>query len=132
MPLSRTSIDELRRRGLRLPDAPSFPTDHRAYPSGYLVMKPISVQGNSLPSLRRDYENGHSLDDTDTPVPVIWSASGRWHVSVWDWAPGPGPGDFVKEFASEAAAIHFIVQYFFCETLEFLARLAAENQSSPS
>lgn len=128
MLLSITSINRLRNLGLQLADEPFFSHDHTAYPSGYLVMKPTSVQGNSLPSLRKGYEDGHTFNDTDAPVPVIWNASGRWHVSVWDWAPGPGPGDFVKEFVDEATAIHFIIQYFFDETPEFSARRAHERQ----
>jgi hypothetical protein len=35
----------------------------------------------------------------------------------------------MKEFADEAAAVHFIVQYFFHETPEFSARLAHSRQS---
>jgi hypothetical protein len=49
--LSNGSINRLRNLGLQLPSEPFFSPDHRAYPSGYLMMKPISVQGNSLASL---------------------------------------------------------------------------------
>lgn len=131
MLLSSDSINRLRNLGLKLPDEPFFSPDHRAYPSGYLIMKPISVQGNSLVSIRNGYEAGHTRDDTNAPVPTIWHASDCWRVSVWDWVPGPGPGDFVKQFADEDAAIDFIVQYFFGETPEFSARLAHEDQRRP-
>ncbi|MDY7807334.1 hypothetical protein [Burkholderia stagnalis] len=129
MLLSSTSIDGLRNLGLCLSDEPSFAPDHRAYPSGYLVIKPASVQGNALPGFRGGFRNGHVLDETDAPAPVIWNSSGRWRVAVQLFAPGPGPGDFVKEFADEAEAVHFIVQYFFHETPEFSARLAYDRKS---
>ncbi|MFL9862210.1 hypothetical protein PQR72_41935, partial [Paraburkholderia madseniana] len=131
MLLSISSINRLRNLGLQLPNEPFFSPDHRAYPSGYLVMKPTSVRGNSLPSLRNAYKDGHTRDDTDAPVPVVWHASDGWYVSVWDWAPGPGPGDFVKHFVDEDAAINFIEQYFFQKTPEFSARLAYEDQQKP-
>lgn len=94
-------------------------------------MKPVGVQGNWLASLRNAYKNGHIRNDTDAPVPKVWHASDHWCVSVWDWAPGPGPGDFVKQFADENAAIDFIVQYFFGRTPEFAARRAHEDQRRP-
>ncbi len=128
MLLSSDSINRLRDLGLKLPDEPFFSPDHGAYPSGYLIMKPTSVQGNSLASLRNAYKNGHTRDDTDAPVPTVWNASDRWNVSVWDWTPGPGPGDFVRQFADEDAVIDFIVQYFFGTTPEFSARLAHDDQ----
>ena len=126
--LSITSIEKLRSLGLLLPDEPFFPGNHCAYPRGYLVMKPIDVQGNSLPSLRKCYDAGYTFDDTDMPVPVVWYAPDGWRVSVWDWVPGPGPGDFVRAFANEAAAVQFVVEYFFHETPEFSVRLAYESQ----
>ncbi|WP_080437162.1 CPCC family cysteine-rich protein [Burkholderia ubonensis] len=128
MLLSSDSINRLRKLGLQLPSEPFFSPDHRAYPSGYLIMKPINVEGNSLASLSNAYKDGHTRDDTDAPVPTVWHASDRWNVSVWDWTPGPGPGDFVKQFADEDAAIDFIVHYFFGKTPEFSARLAHDNQ----
>jgi hypothetical protein len=128
MLLSINSINRLRCLGLQLPGEPFFSPDHRAYPSGYLVIKPTGVSGNSLPSLPNAYKGGHTRNDTDAPVPVVWHAADRWCVSVWDWAPGPGPGDFVKQFTDEDAAIQFIVQYFFDKTPEFSARLAHEDQ----
>ncbi|WP_157652006.1 hypothetical protein [Burkholderia ubonensis] len=131
MLLSINSINRLRSLGLHLLGEPFFSPDHRAYPSGYLVVKPISVQGNWIPSFRNDFENGHASTDTDAPVPVVWHAIDRWWVSVRDWVPGPGPGDFVKDFVDEDAAIDFIVQYFFHDTPEFSARLAHENQRKP-
>lgn len=131
MLLSIASIDKLRSLGLQLTDEPFFSSDHYTYPSGYLVTKPIDVHGNSLPSLRKAYEAGHMLDETDAPTPVIWHASDSWRVSVRDWAPGLGPGDFVKSFVSEADAIQFVTQYFFSETPEFSERLAHEYQQRP-
>ena len=128
MRLSIVSIDKLRNLGLRLSDEPSFGADHLAYPLGYTVMKPIGVGGNSVPSLRQCYEAGYTPDDSDAPVPVVWNNGESWCVCVRDWVPGPGPGDFLKKFVDEAAAVQFIVQYFFDETREFTELLAHENQ----
>jgi hypothetical protein len=36
-----------------------------------------------------------------------------WTFRVWDWCPGPGPGDFEKRYRSLAEAIDAVLEYYF-------------------
>ena len=39
--------------------------------------------------------------------------AGDWNISVWEWVPGPGPGDFTKKLASLDEVLANILSYFF-------------------
>ena len=36
-----------------------------------------------------------------------------WAFRVWDWCPGPGPGDFENRYSTLAEAIDAVLEYYF-------------------
>ena len=114
MTLSKASIQKIRESGLFIDDNPDFVETHVAYPNGYIVIKPSSINGNCLP----DYEAWYNDHDgkekmSDAPRIVIYPRSELWHVTVSDYVPGPGPGDFDIHFNSEEEAVDNILNYYF-------------------
>lgn len=59
----------------------------------------------------RDDEGNDQL--THMPSPKLWGETGNWNISVWEWVPGPGPGDFTKKHMSLEEALESILSYFF-------------------
>ena len=97
--LADESITRIRNEGFIISSNPFFGPNH-VMPNGYFVFREKGIVGNSL----RDYEahftdeNGNKLI-TDGPAPIIYSNNKNgWSVTVHDYAPGPGPGDFTSSF----------------------------------
>jgi hypothetical protein len=99
-------LDRLRGAGL-LVSGPFVP-DHVAFPDGMLVAKPASVAGHSLPGLAE--ASGGLLD---APILYLHSDGGKWYVTSHDYVPGPGPGDFVNEWATAEEAVADILDFYF-------------------
>ena len=89
--------------------------------------------GRSAVNSIDDYEvhfKDHNGDDrvTDVPSPVIYAkVDGSWSVKVWEYRPGPGPGDFDMEFPSESAAVDDVIRYFFDDHPKFLEYKQADD-----
>ncbi len=60
---------------------------------------------------------------SDCPKVSIQFENDHFLVSVWDWVPGPGPGDFELKFDTEEEAVDMAFQYFFTKNKYFEERL---------
>jgi hypothetical protein len=114
----------LREKGLNISDTPDFPTGHVAYPNGYMVLKPASIGGNSIPGYESWFDNDAGEEELcDAPTVNIFFQNEKWYSEVSEGLGGIAPGDFKREFGSEKEMIEFIIKYFFDETDEFKARV---------
>lgn len=132
MRLSTNSINIIRARGLYISDTPCFAPNHIAYPNGYIVIKPVSAGGNRIEGYEGWFTNLSGEQElSDAPRTVIFSIEKSWSVSVSEYVPGPGPGDFEKIFSSEQKAISAIVEYYFGLSPEFQeSKKHHENKSA--
>ncbi len=60
-----------------------------------------------------DDSGNRIITETDLPILALLFESGKWRVDCSEFAPKPGPGDFLKEFIDEESAVHYILKYFF-------------------
>jgi len=81
------------------------------FANGYLIAKPKSIRGNS----RVNYETLFGQKDIicDAPCIQFYPKAEKWLVEVWEYMPGPGPGDFQEPFSSFDSAVSFILDYYF-------------------
>ncbi len=107
--LAQEHLDRLRNAGLLI-SSPYSPT-HAAFPDGVAVGKPTTVPGNSI----ENYRLGWGFDGTMLDAPLLWvhPYEGKWYVVVAEYAPGPGPGDFVDVWRTEQEAVDDILDFFF-------------------
>ena len=106
--------EKLQAKGLFGGPHPLFSSGHRSYPSGYSISLPESAGGNTLYDgevYTRD-DQGHD-QITRMPALKLWGEAGNWNISVWEWVPGPGPGDFTNKLRSLDDALAKIMSYFF-------------------
>jgi hypothetical protein len=106
-------IEDLRRSGLYIGEFPFFVSAHVSYPSGYLICLPENSGGNRLPGNEVYYLDDDRTDKTFMPTLTLWGEAGRWNIRVWEWTPGPGPGDFTKTLTSLDDVLEGILSYFF-------------------
>src|ERR1043165_4949872 len=99
------SLADLRNKGLVAIRV--FGPDHKAYPNGCWVGKPIDVSGTSHLGIERPIiqyfdEPGRIVDGpiTNAPVLTLYSLDEKYVVELHDCIPGPGPGDFMNEWAT--------------------------------
>lgn len=100
-------LDRLRAVGL-LVSEPYVP-NHIAFPDGVIIGKPNSVVGNCIAGM----ETHFGIDETivDAPCPRLHYSEGRWVVTVHEYVPGPGPGDFVNSWPTADEAVVDIIEY---------------------
>jgi len=98
-----------RLRAARLLVSAPYGPNHTAYPDGVAVGKPTAVPGNSTGKSRGLFGSV----EVDGPCPRLYYAGATWVVTVDEYIPGPGPGDFVNEWASAEDAVADILEYFF-------------------
>jgi hypothetical protein len=110
--LAAEFIEELRKNGLFLDDFPFFISNHANHPSGYTICLPESSGGNRLPG-DPSWLDEEGTEKSYMPPLWLWGETGSWNVQVWAWTPGPGPGDFKKNFASLDDVLKCILSYFF-------------------
>lgn len=100
------------------------------YPDMLLLSKKPGTEGNVLPGYKSSpvvvtdekmnvIENVYS----DCPHVSVRLNNNNFIVSVWDWVPGPGPGDFETVFTKEDAAMEEVKSYFFGNNSNFKKRL---------
>lgn len=106
-------IEKLRNNGLYLDDFPSFVSSHKVYPSGYSICLPEASGGNRLPGEAVYWIDDEGNEKTYMPILTLWGEAGVWHIRVWAWTPGPGPGDFHKTLTSLDDVLTNILSYFF-------------------
>jgi hypothetical protein len=106
------------------------------------VLKPIGLVGNAIeawkdsPAIRHRAKGKRKADlyYSDCPMVNIYYSKNKFgmkelfKVEQWEWAPGPGPGDFLKGFNTVSETVEFIRNYFFEENDLFLKRKNFEEQ----
>ncbi|MCW7542015.1 hypothetical protein OOT46_29900 [Aquabacterium sp. A7-Y] len=129
MKLSTGTIEAIRALGLYIADTPDFEADHCAFPDGYVVSKPKTVGGNSIPNYEV-WTKGPAGDDIecDAPGVFVFGKEGIWHCAVSLYAPGPGPGEFCRAATGEAGVIAELRHYYFGPSEDF--RMLLEYCSS--
>ncbi len=132
MKVPEDCLDRLRAAGL-LVSEPYVP-NHVGWPDGVAVGKPNTVPGNCLPGSKGLW--GSTGQVVDAPCPRLHFApeTGEWVVTVHEYIPGPGPGDFVNSWGTPEEAVADILDYLLGDPArmrvkqldreEFLARLA--------
>lgn len=112
--LSEGAIIRMRERGVHVTDKPFFPEQHVAYPYGYIVIKPVAAGGNSIPGHISHFTDIKGTDShSDMPAIKLYKEGLNWKISVHEYAPGPGPGDFDLVCGMEDQAVNEILHYFF-------------------
>jgi len=125
-------LDRLRAAGLLVSD-PYIP-NHLAFPDGVIVGKPNDVPGNSIAGYEGHWGTTGRVVDAPSPRLHYDPAPGKWVVTVHEYIPGPGPGDFVNEWDTPEGAVADILDYLLGDPArmrvkqlareEFLAHLA--------
>lgn len=115
-------IERLQKAGLFVADP--MPSSH-VFPDGVLVGKPSNVQGNSIPG----YQTGYRMEDDhvefDAPYVWLYSIKDVWYVLAEEYSPGPGPGDFLDDWATADEAITDILDFFFGDSKRMQAKAEA-------
>lgn len=114
MLIKEEEVSILREKGLSVTQL--FPENH-VYSGGYSICKPIEVIGNSLPNYKLVF--GSENKETDAPCSVFFQSKGKYIFTVWEFIPGPGPGDFWKSFNTPQEAVEAILEYYFGHSKEF-------------
>jgi hypothetical protein len=99
------------------------------YGTKWLLLKQIGAGGNSikgwLSSPVISFTDKLLTQSTelrsDCALLQLQFNDGKFSVVCWNWVPGPGPGDFELEFATEQAAVDYALNYFFGENEYFEA-----------
>lgn len=120
--LSQNMINQLESKGLVL------------FIKNGLVMvgKPTSTDGNciegkvskpvtTLVSIEGEYTLRENDFETNAPILGIFIEENGFKVQVWQWVPGPGPGDFEKFVTNEDEVFAHTVNYFFEKNEHFEA-----------
>ena len=81
------------------------------YAGGYTIGKPASIAGNT----RRHCEHFFGSEEIlcNAPCANLYPKDGKWMFKIWEFVPGPGPGDFIEEFFSIVTAVDAIIDYYF-------------------
>lgn len=113
--LSKNNIKKIKSKGLKI----------KEHPDGELfISKPFGTQGNFLPNARKRVKlNRHFGDESDAPTMYIRFSDNKGVIEVWDYVPGPGPGDFTKEFNSSDEMTDFFIDYYFNKNPLFQAKI---------
>ncbi len=126
--LTRESIEALRAVGLHIGAEPFFDGNHVAYPNGYLVIKPTSTPGNHISGWEAWFTNCRGMQEqSDAPSVTVYLKDKVWQYEVWEYTPGPGPGDFRRCVSDERDLIERLKEYFFSENADFEALKTAQN-----
>ncbi|SRR5260370_23964306 len=84
----------------------------------FSVYRPRTVKGNHRPDYQRFFRESpepHSriVDHIDAPKGYLrWNAEG-WSFRIWEWIPGPGPGEFERIYPTLEAAVQAVLEYYF-------------------
>lgn len=130
-PISEEYLNRLRGRGLLV--YRMYGAEHKGYPHGCLIGKPVAIQGNSAP------RGGHEtfLDDFDeatgkivpgtavnAPVMVLGYHQEKYYVELSEGIGGRIPGDFFNQWPTIDEAIADILDYYFGDP----SRMAIKQQ----
>ena len=80
----------------------------------YIVIKPAAAGGNSIPGNISHFTDIKGTEShSDMPGIKLYKKNLNWKISVHEYAPGPGPGDFDLVCGTEDQAVNEILHYFF-------------------
>jgi hypothetical protein len=105
-------LDRLRAAGLLVSSEP-FPPNHVSFPDGVIVGKPSSIPGNSIPGYDSLNVWGENNAPLDAPAILFHFDGSEWIVTLQEFVPRPGPGDFVDRWHTPAQAVADILDYYF-------------------
>ncbi|MDJ0727286.1 MAG: hypothetical protein QNJ38_19475 [Prochloraceae cyanobacterium] len=109
---NRNVIDKLKDEGLLVQFLERGP-----FANSYMIAKPKATFGNKRENsefvINVDSKNGRDKILCDAPSVYLYPDNDKWIFQVWEFMPGPGPGDFREEFASISDAIPVILDYYF-------------------
>ena len=114
MIISNQNIEKLQKKGLEL----IFLEKEIRF------IKKKNTKGNYIPEWRND-KNAQ----IECPAIDLTLKNNKFVAIHWDWAPGPGPGDFHLIFDNEYDAINFIDNYYYGNNEYFEARKSHEYLS---
>ncbi len=88
--------------------------------SRFHIRRPRSVEGNRRLEYSRNligFVNNEPVvvETLDAPMSMLErsESSEMWNFSVWEWCPGPGPGDFERSYPALRQAVSDILGYYF-------------------
>lgn len=110
--MNQEAVSELKKQGLLVQFQETGP-----FANGYIIAKPKSTLGNKREDsefvLNITTEVGRDKILCDGPSTRLYPKDGKWIFELWEFMPGPGPGDFRVEFASITDAVSAILDYYF-------------------
>jgi hypothetical protein len=132
--LSQNIIDRLESKGLVL-----FGKERDMV----MVCKPVTTKGNCIEGkLWKPINEFEAVEgeltlkanqfETNAPVLGIYVEENGFKVQVWQWVPGPGPGDFEVVVSTEEEVYIHTINYFFEKNEHFDAfkKYHLENSDS--
>ena len=110
MKLSEENLSKLLSCGLDVKKVP--------FQDGYRVFKPNHVKGNFVEGYEQNYVDGENGNLNismvlNSPISNIFENNEKFSFLVWEFAPGPGPGDFENSFDSVLECIDDVIDYYF-------------------
>jgi hypothetical protein len=110
------ALDQLRATGLVI-----FSSDCER--QSFQVYRPVSIPGNRREGFTKNMIHSLGNYPTDEPEVDVLDApsccvlheknTDNWTLQVWNWTPGPGPGDFRKQYQTLQEIIEAILEYYF-------------------
>ena len=79
----------------------------------FRILKPTSTRGNARKQSEFYVRNGSERILCSPPRSMLVQQENSWVFKVWEWTPGPGPGDFRTSYASISDAVDAILDYYF-------------------
>jgi hypothetical protein len=77
---------------------------------GVTVAKPATVPGNSIPGYECHWGWSEGII-IDAPCVGLQYEAKQWVVTVHEYIPGPGPGDFVNRWDTPEQAVADVLDY---------------------
>lgn len=87
------------------------PPGRGPYPDCILILKPRSNPDDHSPGMECHGERGIFI--TDDPMVWLYPYDDVWFVTVHEYAPGPGPGDFTDVWDTPDEAVTDLLDYLF-------------------
>ncbi|MBV6626549.1 MAG: hypothetical protein KI793_27040 [Rivularia sp. (in: Bacteria)] len=107
------AIDQLKNAGLFVEPVGEI----GPFANGYFIAKLKETPGNTREDCESfiDIKVGDTVKEipSDAPISHLFPKNYKWIFRIWEYMPGPGPGDFEEEFALIDDAIPVILDYYF-------------------
>ena len=110
--LNTSNFEKLRKRGLELITSENIT----------LFKKNKNTPGNFILEWRNDIDS-----EIECPAIELTIKEGKYVLELWDWTPGPGPGDFRLVLDNESDVLDFIDSYYYGSNNYFEERNSYEH-----